>query len=218
MIKKLRIACIVLLSSFIILFFYGKTKLEHLEYTEYSKSAKYGMEPADIAGSDLETIENIIDDNKVSGLEYLIEHSAYVLKIKLNSSNFKGSGFINTCSIKEVIKGEYLSVGDTIAIYDNQFFWHIFSAIYYEGSKPLKVDDEYIVFLNKAPNPTVKGSYMFASVKYGSFRISDTTYILKNYIGEEITLLQAQEYDYISSGDSVDEFENIHRQVYETFK
>lgn len=218
MIKKLRIVVLLLLSVFILLLFYGKYKIKHLNYNEYIKTAEYFVEKVEDLASGYDGVEDLLEDNLVTDVDYLINNSSYVLRVKVKESDFMGTGVINKVNILDVIKGDGVEINQDIMVYDNQCFWHLPGAIYFEGSKPLASNEEYVMFLDKAPNPNMSGSYILSSIKYGSFRLTETPKILEDYGDNHISLLEAREYDYVSLSNDVNVFKMIQKQVYEKFK
>lgn len=214
MIKKLRICCLVLVLSFAILIPFGKSTIKSLGYDEFSQSAVYTFRPIDEWYADHDYLKNIIIDDRVSSYNDLLANSPYVLLVSVENTRLEGEGIINECKVKKVIKGKNINTDDLVMIYDHASAITPYAATYIEGTRPMKENDNYIVFIDDAPNPNVEGAYLFSSFKYGSFRISESAKYLYDYnSSNEITISEAMEYDYIGTSEDVDLYNKLFIEI-----
>lgn len=202
MIKNLRIICIITLILFIITAIIGNKFVKHIKYEEFSSTFYYFTLPTKYINKHLKKINHIfIDDSKINNINNLIDESDYVLRIRMNDNpKIVGNGIINNVKVSEVIKGEKIKLGDTIKIYDliNNLIGDYVE--YFGGITPLNKENNYIVFLKKAPSPNIKDSYIFASIKYGHFNISNLeSNVLTNYEQGSLYVKDILKYDYIET-------------------
>ena len=58
----------------------------------------------------------------------------------------------------------------------------------------------YIIFIKKAPHPSIKNTYIFSSITYGHFNISSfDSNILMDYEPGSLTIKEAMKYDYVQT-------------------
>ena len=199
MVKILKVLCVLVLLLFVAISIIGKNNFEHITYLEYTKQSKYY--PLENHYYDFFPKQKgfFIDDSKIKNKEQLINQSEYALIVKVEKENLiHGTSIINDCTIIDIIKGDKLSIGEKIKIYDVTYGWSPNSTEYFGSMTPMKPSDSYFVFIKKAPSPTLKDSYVFSSLMYGHFKVDPNTTFLTNYtIEEPITIEEAMEYDYI---------------------
>ena len=217
MIRKIKISCITVILPFVLLVVYGKNKVTSYNYEDYIINAEYSTtsdknEMINFAPY----LEDIIVDDKVNSYADLLKYSLYCFDVIVTDVEFSGEGLINYCTITNVIKGKNSKTGDSIAIYDLIFLLAESGTVYSEGARPLKINDTYRVFIDKAPNPIIKGAYIFNSFKYGSIRLNNEgpNYLLNQNLNEiKLSLKEAMEYDYISRKDSFEIYDKIYREI-----
>jgi hypothetical protein len=218
MIKILRIICLALLICFGGIVIFGKLKIKTIDYQNTINESMYVIID-DYYDMYPNLTKIIVDDDQILNVNDLIQKSDYVLKVEtMDKIDFAGGSLINNCQVQKVIKGENLKQGDTIKVYDHMMGLNNDSINYFAGAIPLKEKTEYIVFLKKAPNPNRKGTYIFSSVKYGSFRITDDLKIVTNYENYSLPVNEVINYDYITLENSDDEiYNNISKQIYQQY-
>ena len=106
---------------------------------------------------------------------------------------------INQCRVLKVFKGENIQVNESVYIYDFTYSITRDSIGYIEGSKPLAPDREYIVFIQEAPAPNMKNSYIFSSINYGFFAVEGQGRYIEEYENGSILLEDTYQYDYIGT-------------------
>lgn len=101
--------------------------------------------------------------NADDSLEELEKSSQYILRVKSDTPSYRyGDGMVSECTVEEVFKGNDISAGNRIVIYDLSMI-----SMYFDGDVPLAQNENYIVFLNEAPSPNIENSYMYSSTWYG---------------------------------------------------
>lgn len=219
MIKILRVVCLLSILIFIFLGIYGSNKFINMNYDIEMKNPSYSI----YAYEDYTLIETklmgvIIDDMKVTSIDDLINESKLILKIAVENKSTAGYGIINNCKVKEVYKGNY-KVNEHILIYDYVGYRLDTSASYFEGSKPLNKNNEYVVFLKDAPAPNVEDTYILSSINFGSFPINKTNQYLTNYESGSLKLSETYKYDYINQkGTFIDKYKILAEEVEEYTK
>lgn len=207
----------------IFLIIYAKLKIKHVDYNYYIQHSLYNFLTSDDEIWGYKKLYNLYDyfiDEKVNTLDDLKNLSDYILIVSNDKEpTFKGNGIINNCTIKKVIKGSDLMVNDEIKIYDLISIWKVFGTYYLGGSTPLKIGNEYIVFLKKTINASVSNTYVFASVKYGHLLTSIENKILENYEQNSLTIDEISNYNFVFSKDSnkteIEIYKNISKQIIE---
>ena len=202
MIKVLKVICIILFFSFFIAILIGRNKAKYYNYNDFIENIYYYSESRASVYQTFHGIENVlIDDSKVESVEDLIKQSQYVLKVKVSDNPILyGKGLINQVQVLEVIKQDdnVISVGQNIKIYDLVSWIGNDFIEYYDGMTPLNLNNQYIVFIKKSPSPNLKGVYMFSSIQFGHFNISNSNVnILTNYTRGTLTLKEIMQYDYV---------------------
>ncbi len=202
MIKVLKVICIILFFSFFIAILIGRNKAKYYNYNDFIENIYYYSESRASVYQTFHRIENVlIDDSKVESVEDLIKQSQYVLKVKVSDNPILyGKGLINQVQVLEVIKQDdnVISVGQNIKIYDLVSWIGNDFIEYYDGMTPLNLNNQYIVFIKESPSPNLKGVYMFSSIQFGHFNISNSNVnILTNYTRGTLTLKEIMQYDYV---------------------
>lgn len=220
---------IIILVASIICVLYGRIKLKHVNYDEYIKSSKYTYFSTNIYDFFPELENIIIKDDEVNNAQDLINLSDYVLLIEtFDKPMLHGKDIVNNCIIKKIIKGKGLNIGNKIQIYDLVMDWDMNSTGYFPGFTPLKMGEQYIVFLKKAPKPTIKNTYLFSSIKFGHIITSKQSQYVLGYdiqtlkLEDMFKIEEAQNYDYIFTKDYTDDdvkkYEKIVKEIYELVK
>ena len=205
MIKFLRIMCFVTISMFLIVGIVGKTKLKHINYDDYISTASYYTSSISSVYSHFSKLEQvIIDDSKIKNIEDLFLKSEYVLKVRINTKpTIYGNGILNKVEVLDILKGENdknITKGNIIKVYDLVSIITDYSIRYYGGMTPLDEKNEYIIFIKKAPHPSIKNTYLFSSITYGHFNISSfDSNILMDYEPGSLTIKEAMKYDYVQT-------------------
>ena len=219
MIRWLRIATCICLSLFAFLYMIGKSVYHHLDMTTFNKNRYYFlhdhcMEMYAYQGID----KHLIDDSKIQNLDDLMESSPYVLRVTSGEQSIiVGGAELTEYKIKQIYKGEGLNTGDSIQVYNYNDVGNDASTYCY-GMTPVSSKKDYIVFLTKAPNPGIKGTYIYASFLYGKFMVSEEAHILYHYGDSPILVHEAALYDFIYEKDKVIGIDNDRRkQIKETF-
>lgn len=212
MIKYLKILCLLCLLLFVGLGFYGKNKFESIDYQTMAGEMYYStMTYQDFLEIFPNTAKKLIDDTKITCLDDMIKQSDFVLKIKNGEDKIiQGHGLINQCQVLKVFKGKNIQVNESIYIYDFTDFITSDSIGYIEGSKPLVPQQEYIVFLKKAPVPNMKDTYIFSSINYGFFDINSHDLYNTQYENDFIYLSDTYDYDYMGTNE---EFSNMYQKL-----
>ncbi len=192
----------VLTIATIVLIFYAKENIKNLDYDEYLKNGQYTL----IAKDQYNLVFNLEDffiDDKVESLKDLEDLSDYILIVKVSQNpTFIGRGILNNCTIKKVLKGNNVEEGMSIPIYDLIAEWGNDSVLYLDGSTPLEVGNEYLVFLKNATNATVKNAFVYSSIKYGHFNANlNANDVLTGYDYTPLKILEASKYNYIFANE-----------------
>ncbi|WP_294580192.1 hypothetical protein [uncultured Thomasclavelia sp.] len=214
MIKKLQIICLIIAILFIPLSIYGKYSILHLSYLDYYQTAFYNIYYSDDIKNQYPYLSELIIED-ISNYQDLFNNSPYVLVVTINDIEIIGEGIINKCTVDKVIKGKKLQQDNKINIYDHAFVFSQYAGTYFEGAIPLQIDKQYIIFIDKAPNPNISNSYIFKSIKYGSFKIDNqSNYYLLN--DENMTLKQISNYDYVSKNNAdIIKYEQLYQEIKE---
>lgn len=213
----LLLTIIIVLSIFIVL--YGKLLLKHIDYDEFvNSSLYYYVSEEEVYSSYLDLKDFFIDDNSINNADDLLKMADYVLIIKVDEEPlFRGNSIINNCTVKKVIKGEGINKNDNILVYDLIGSWFMSGTGYFGGSTPLVLNNEYIVFINKAPRPSIKDSFVFSSFKYGHITLNKTSKYKLDYEQYSSSIFDISEYDYVfPAGYSIDDvvkYEKIRDEI-----
>lgn len=204
---------------------YAKTNFNNVDYYQYIKTSPYNFvssindeinawgEP-DMNYEDMFHLHEFFIDEKISSFEDLKNLSDYILIVSNNESPiFKGNGIINECSILKVIKGEGLKENDKIKIYDLIFHWDLVRTFYLNGNTPLKIGDEYIVFLRNPERASMPDTFVFNNVKYGRVSILENREILENYEQAALKVEEILNYDFVFSPNADKEVNNYTKMV-----
>ena len=198
----LKIICVVILFLFAVSFYIGRKYIKYIKYDEFANNAWYFSEPVDSVYGAFSRVKSVlINDDDVDEIEELFSFSDYVLEIISSSDQLLlGKGVINQANVVKIYKCSNdcdINIGDSIKIYDLVSSWGMSYINYYGGMTPLKKGDHYIVFIKKSPRPNLENVYMFSSVKYGHFNISQETNILFDYENGSKTFKEISKYDYV---------------------
>ena len=188
--------------SFSIAILIGRSKAKYYNYNDFIENTYYYSENRTSVYQTFHRIEKVlIDDSKIESVDDLIKKSQYVLKVKVyDNPILYGKGFINQVQVLEILKqvDNDILEGQNIKIYD-LVSWIGYDFIeYYDGMTPLNEDNQYIVFIQESPSPNLKGVYMFSSIQFGHFNISNSNVnILTNYTQGTLTLKDIMQYDFV---------------------
>lgn len=217
MIKKLKISCLVILLAFGGLAIYGNVKIKHLDFQTYSNDTNvlYYIESTEEQLINYPYLSDIIIDDKINSYDDLLHYSANVLQVTVKEVDFAGNGLINKCFVTKVIKSDTIKSQDTIDIYSYISYISSLGVTYTDGSLPLKVGETYVVFIDKAPNPNIKDSYIFSSFKYGFFRLGEKPRYLVDFKQDDnnFSLKDAMNYDYITIGKDIGLYDSIYKVI-----
>ncbi len=226
---KIFIIFLVIFILSLVCILYGRNTLEHVNYNEYITNSKYMYFDTNIYNLFPELEGFLITDEEINNAQDLVNLSNYVVLIEVyDEPMLQGEDVINNGIIKKIIKGNGLNVGDKIQIYDLVYGWSKDATNYFAGSTPLKVGEEYIVFLKKAPYPTVKNTYVFDSIKFGHVITSKPNKYVLGYdmqtlkIEDMLKIKDIQEYAYVFTknytDDDVKKYEKIVKEIYDLIK
>lgn len=159
--KAAQASVVVILAASVCLVIYGKMKVGSAE----DKSPVWDLYYD--AGYDYYSQFYDTDDlflhKADDSLEDLESSSQYILRVRSDTPSYRyGDGMVSECTVEEVFKGNDISAGERIVIYDLSMI-----SMYFDGCVPLDQNKNYIVFLNTAPSPNIRNSYMYSSTWYG---------------------------------------------------
>jgi len=220
--------CILVISIIFLLtlsvIIYSKTKFIHIDYDDFIKKSQYNYIGSKLSNNstmkmnyeeDLK-LDDFFIDEQVETLEDLKNLSDYILIVSNEKKPlFLGNSIINTCNVIKVIKGNNIKESDEIKIYDLVFNWDSLSTIYIGGNTPLLIGDEYVVFLKKTENGSIKNAYVFSSVNYGRVSILKERKVLDNYEYGSLNLDEIMQYDYVFSKGTEKEKQKYKKMVKE---
>ena len=228
----LRGLCCLCIAMFFVFSVWGKSLVKHVDVVRYLKNTKYNISyKSDIDYSLLdiypELIEYLLANEDVTCLDDLLNYSSDVAIVTMNSYEFSGNGFLANCTIDKVIKGTTISNVNEIEIYDQIIDFSSFgfnvnyenTINYFDRNLPMKKGDKYIVFVQPSINPVKAGTYMYTSVSYGNFRITDTPKILKDYVSCTKTLNEVMDYDIIYEENQPENpvLINLYNEIYDKY-
>lgn len=217
-IKKLFIiGMLIIFILSIVTIIYAKKNIKHVNYSSYINGSLY-------SGIDKDEYLNMFDlgndsiGKDIDSINELEKIADYILIVNNSTPpTFRGNGIINNCIVKKVIKGDNIEEKSNIRIYDLLVSWKPYASIYLGGSTPLKIGDDYIIFVNKTSQANMKNTYVFAHEKYGHLSLSRDTQVLDKYQPNTLTIEKVYNYDYVFSNNSTDEqvdsFENMSQQI-----
>ncbi len=189
MMKLLRGLSILAILSCFTLGIYGRQQFNHICYSDYLESSLY-LQNLNINPDP----EAFIKEQSIEKIEDLINQSDYVFKVKVTEDIlFKDATIINYCDILETIKTVDDLEKKHIGIYQSVIHWTNYGTNFISKQPPLKVGEEYYVFLNKTIRG-VKDTFYFSSLEYGWFRSDSTFHYLDNYNNDH-TMGMICEYD-----------------------
>lgn len=204
---------------------YAKNKFTMFNYNSYIENSSCNFINSinnnnnDLEGMNYEQMFNLFDyfiDDKISTIDDLINLSDYILIVNVDKQPiYKGSSVINNCTILKVIKGSNFKENTKIRIYDLVFHWDYLRTYYLGGNTPLKINDNYIVFLKKPKLASENETYVFTSVKYGRISILENRGILENYEQSSLNITDIFNYDLVFSPNNYDEIIEYNRLVKE---
>lgn len=225
-IQILRLLSISMILLFLIIAIWGKTTLSYINDDKLMESTMYSIyKEEELPFYSNESNISFLD-KKETTLKQLIHNSEHVVIVRPNKYKVSGNGLLASVTVEKVIKGEELKENDVIQIYDMILYTNINADLegyksieYVESNLPMKKKDQYIVFLQKAINPVEKGAYMYSSLRYGNFRITNQPNIYTAYDSYDkyITLKDAMEYDVICT-DDINEVElKLYQEIFDTY-
>lgn len=220
-IKRFTILTVIIFVLAISVIIYGKNKIRHIDYQDYIEKSIYAtINYGESLYRNYPELKNsIMQDRDISTIDNLVNFSEDVLVIEaVENPTIYGSAIVNTCVIKEIIKGKNLKLNDQIQIYDLMLNTQISATIYLNGATPLQKGGQYLVFLNRAPHPSISGSYLFSNAKFGHISLDKERSYLKDYENYSMPLKDAFQYDYIfleedSRDESIKKYEKIVKEA-----
>lgn len=200
---------------------YGKSQIKHINYQNYIEKSTYAIITY---GESLyknypELKKCVIQDRNIDTIDDLVKFSEDVLIIEaVNDPMIHGSAIVNTGVIKKIIKGKNLKLNEKIQIYDLVLDTQASVTIYLNGATPLQKGGQYLVFLNRAPHPSIPGSYLFSNAKFGHIRLDKESSYLKDYENYSMSLNDAFQYDYVfleedSKVESIKKYEKFIKEA-----
>ena len=175
----------------------AKINIPHLNYDEYLENSMYYLLPEEQFRL-MYHFENIYIHSSIENIDDLMLKTETILVVTVQDEpEFIGNGIINHCKVEQVISGDELEEGDYVEIYDLIAWWKMSSTAYLGGCTPLKSNDKYMVFLNKAPRPNKKDTYVYSSIPYGHIALDDFSEVLVNDESSPITVKEAANYQFI---------------------
>lgn len=214
--KKIVIGGLLIYCSIIAVLGWIWSSKEHMTNETYEQSDVYYMPETEYMSYTI-LFNHMMRDDDISSLTTLEKNAQLIVKATLKDRIFIGNGVINVCDISSIYQGDYTE--QTILIYDFVPFWDV-GVDYFEGAVPLQVDEEYLMFLNPAPNPSRKDTYIFASIAYGHFRLRENIRYDVAYDLENVKKVQElSTYDLVCFDDrKLPVFMKLHDQVYRKYK
>lgn len=220
-IKRFTILTVIIFVLAISVTIYGKNKIKHIDYQDYIEKSIYAIIDY---GESLyrgypELKNSMMQDRDISTIDDLVKFSEDVLVIEaVEDPTIYGSAIVNTCTIKEIIKGKNLKLNDQIQVYDLMLDTQIIATIYLNGATPLQKGKQYLVFLNQAPRPSIPRTYLFSNAKFGHIRLDKESSYLKDYENYSMPLKDTFQYDYIfleedSRDESIKKYEKIVKEA-----
>ena len=175
----------------------AKMKIKKLDYDDYVETSLYYLLPEDEYKS-MYDLDSITLHDSVDDISSLLSYTEAILIVTpQNDPEFIGNGILNNCRVKKVVEGQGFREGQVIEIYDFIAWWKNSDTAYLNGSTPINKNNEYIVFIRKAPRPNKQDTYIYSSIPYGHIKISDSIDVLENYDVATITVKQAMNYQFI---------------------
>ena len=190
----------------------AKKSIKHFDYEKYLNESDYTIVPEDFLNNGAGFSEYIIH-NSISNIDYLYNSIILVISVDKNPS-FIGNGIINNCKIEKVIKGDNLTEGEEIQIYDLVSYWKMSYTSYLGGSTPLKKNNKYLVFISKTERANKNNTYVFSSVPYGHIQInSELKTLLYNQSPEtSISVKEAQDYQFLFDMNANQELVDLYKK------
>lgn len=213
--KKIVMGSMIVYVALIGILAFVWSRKPHMTNEKYKEISVYYM-PEENCYSYKDILDYIVKDDDVEEVSDLETHSELIVKARLKDRKFVGNGVINVCDVQSVYKGEY--VEKTILIYDFVPFWSIVTD-YFEGAIPLHEGEDYVMFLNTAPNPNYEDTYIFTSIKYGHFRLKDTVAYYTYNLDDPISVQALSYYDYTGIDDrKLETFKELQKKIYSKYK
>ncbi len=220
MIKWLKGLILLILLVQVVVVFQFSNNISHLSYNDFIDNATFGnMVPLDIEGAPYE------NPDQIKNIDDLYACSKYVLKVEVIDGELMKNAIIQHCKIIEVIKGD-LEINQLIQIYEATSGSWVTNMKYYEngevkkinnhiefynGYVPLQVNNVYYVFLNDAPDPLRKSTYIFSTSVFSHFNLDKEFKTINNV--DDMNLLDSKQYDCINIENYEEVYFNIREQL-----
>lgn len=129
---------------------------------------------AGFEGDDRNVLEmNVMYDEKADNFDYLYQASDLIVKIKLQDRKQYMSTLCSDVEVLQVYKGDTVSVGNSIKIYEPVGYTDKESLSIFGAYLPMREYETYIVFLKLENN----NRYNFVSSLYGKYNTEKDLYI-----------------------------------------
>lgn len=184
---------------------YGKIEIKHVNYEDYIEKSKYAVS---IVGQSLyenypELSSVIIQNKMINSIDDLVKKSEAVLVIEVKEDPIiHGNAILNNGIVKKIIKGENIELNEIIQVYDLLQIILDNITLYIDNATPLQKNGQYLVFLNRAPRPSVAGTYVFSNAAFGHIRLNGKKNYLKDYENYSMPMKDILKYDYVFLKDS----------------
>lgn len=182
---------------------YAKKNISKMEYEEFSTNCKYDL-LINEQYNEMFNFENTFITKNIESPNELYELSDYVFIVEVEEKALVGKGIINKVKVKKVIKGNGVKNGEYIYIYDLVAFVWNDTISYLDGSTPLNVGGNYMVFVNRTKRANVNNSFIATSTKY-SYISLDELPVLTEYEKYSKSLYDIANYQYIFLGSDIEE-------------
>lgn len=245
----LKVICMITLLMFPMMSFWGNYMAKSLHYDDIIDNFEFGYVLAvekDVEypflyhSSSWEFSKKLYEtDEQIETLSDLEKNAENVALVTMKDYEVSGEGLLAKFVVEEVIKSKIIKKQDTIQIYDMVYSIDKQEEMiedvervrvkvnYVSGNLPLKKDEKYLVFFEKAINPADKNTYMYSSLRYGNFRIDENPIIQDNFdiwenqeIADSKGLKEIIQYDMLYfPSEEIDAKElKLYKEAYEKFK
>lgn len=175
---------------------YGKSNLKHLSYETFASQSTFSIVEDGEYKNLYPELKGFYIDEKIEKAEDLLEFSDEVVVAKVKADPILyGNSIIDQFEVVTVIKGTNLKKNSDLKVYENISFWNPITTLSLSGLTPVKKEETYILFLKKAPHPSIKNTYSYSSLQYGHINFIESKF-LEEYSGND-TIKEIAQYDYV---------------------